>query len=351
MIPQIAFVIFVIFITHKLYEACFGGKKSRTPRQGQSTSGRTKPSAPPSEGASSASQMPSHEPPSYESIYPDLNQLKSAKSAEENPSIWGWIFGSGGSANSSNSFQTIIDKFHTLDEVTDAVRHAGLESSNLLFGIDYTKSNLHTGRHTFGGQSLHTITPGRLNPYQEVISIIGRTLAPFDDDGLIPAYGFGDISTQYRRVFPFRQNAFCHGFEDVLECYTRITPTINMSGPTDFAPLINKAVNIVKETRSYHILIIIADGQVNSERRTRQAIIDASNYALSIIMVGVGDGPWDTMKEFDDKLPQRRFDNFQFVEYHRIMATANHPEPAFALNALMEIPDQYKAVRKLGLLD
>ncbi|XP_022097010.1 E3 ubiquitin-protein ligase RGLG4-like [Acanthaster planci] len=337
---QVAFVGLVIFITHKVCE-CFARASSARTRQQQDNS----------------NSQPAHDPPPYSSLYPDLSKEKATAAARATSSpfrcalsrVLDWA-----SNSKSSSFKAIADNFTTLDEVSNAIRRAGLESSNLIFGIDYTKSNLYTGQQTFGGRSLHALVPGLQNPYQQAISILGQTLAPFDDDNLLPVYGFGDLSTQGHSVFPFRADGLCHGFEDVLECYNRITPTVTLSGPTDFAPVINEAIRIVQKTKAYHILVIIADGQVTSEKPTRDAIVAASHYPLSIIVVGVGDGPWDMMREFDDRLPRRQFDNFQFVEFHRVMMTASsakgNREARFALHALMEIPDQYLAIRKLNLL-
>ena len=76
------------------------------------------------------------------------------------------------------------DIYNTLEDVQKALIKSGLESSNLIIGIDYTRSNLQTGQRTFGGKNLHTIKEGLINPYQSCISIIGRTLSKLDEDNM-----------------------------------------------------------------------------------------------------------------------------------------------------------------------
>ncbi|CAK7354810.1 unnamed protein product [Dovyalis caffra] len=257
----------------------------------------------------------------------------------------------------------IADNFNSLDQVISALREAGLESSNLILGIDFTKSNEWTGRHSFNRKSLHAIG-STLNPYEQAISIIGRTLSPFDEDNLIPCFGFGDASTHDKYVFSFYpDNRPCNGLEEALTRYRQIVPHLKLSGPTSFAPIIDVAINIVEKSgEQYHVLVIIADGQVTrnpdippgqfspQERATVESIVAASKHPLSIILVGVGDGPWDSMQQFDDNIPQREFDNFQFVNFTKIMSDNTESlkkETAFALAALMEIPLQYRATQRL----
>ncbi|CAL9124827.1 unnamed protein product [Musa acuminata var. zebrina] len=283
----------------------------------------------------------------------------------------------------------IPDNYTSIEQVADALRDAGLESSNLILGIDFTRSNEWTGKRSFHDLSLHNISNHRLNPYQQAISIIGKVLASFDEDDLIPCFGFGDCmassssssssaavawfgcdvslllllllpaTTKDQGVFSFRSDhSPCHGFDEVLRCYREIVPHLKLSGPTSFAPIVETAVDIAESSGGqYHVLVIIADGQVsrdpNKEPETIESIVRASAYPLSIVLVGVGDGPWDAMRKFDDRIPARDFDNFQFVNFTDIMrsnANAAEKEAAFALAALMEIPIQYKATVELGIL-
>ena len=131
-------------------------------------------------------------------------------------------------------------------------------------------------------------------------------------------FGFGDKFSQGEKVFPLVPDEnfpekYCEGFEEVLEVYNKKTPKIKLHGPTNFAPLIKKSIEIVKSgpRLEYHILVIITDGQVtpDKEKETIDSIVEASKYPLSIIIIGVGDGPWGKMKCYDDELPERNFDN------------------------------------------
>ncbi|CAI9755073.1 unnamed protein product [Fraxinus pennsylvanica] len=261
-------------------------------------------------------------------------------------------------------YEYIPDNFTSIDQVTVALRESGLESSNLILGIDFTKSNEWTGEVSFNNRSLHAV--GDIpNPYEKAISIIGKTLAPFDEDNLIPCFGFGDATTCDQEVFSFHSDHTpSYGFEEVLARYKRIVPNLRLSGPTSYGPVVDAAVDIVERSGGqYHVLVIIADGQVTKstrkkelspqESKTIDSIVNASLYPLSIILVGVGDGPWEDVRNFDDKIPAREFDNFQFVNFTAVMskqATPSEKETAFALAALMEIPIQYQAAKELRLL-
>lgn len=267
-----------------------------------------------------------------------------------------------------SSTKFIKDSYSTFEELQNALRRAGLESCQLIIGVDFTKSNEWQGGTENGityssNQNLHYIHPHlasfcgklpELNPYQQVLSIMCEALKPFDSDGKIDAYGYGDIDTQGRAVFPFNYgDQPCNQLEGVLSRYNELAVGLmgRMSGPTSFVPIINKAIDIVTNKKEYHILIIIADGMVDDEEQSKKAIIRASKFPLSIICIGVGRGPWKLMEKFDDNISGRDFDNFQFVNFHKIMHMCENIPSEFAKHALMEIPEQLSYIKSHGLLN
>ena len=242
-------------------------------------------------------------------------------------------------------------------EVKNKVKEQGLKECELILGIDCTSSNILTGKKSFGKRPLHEISQHRLNFYEQVIGILGSIVDDLSPNGIFPVYLFGDGLTKERKVRPLfvdtEGDENCYGIKHALSEYRRQIPKVELSGPTSFKPLIEKAIKIIEKNWRFHLLIIIGDGAVTEVKVTQEAIIRASNYPMSIIMVGVGDGdakkypkdPWYGMKQFQNELPNRKFKNFTFVQFSKGM----EPEE-FAEYALAEVPTAYNYCKKNGIL-
>jgi E3 ubiquitin-protein ligase RGLG len=126
-----------------------------------------------------------------------------------------------------------------------------------------------------------------MNPYKSVMSILCKTLAEFDDDQLIPTFGFGCNHSHDHSLVSFgHQGQPIHTLESVLRIYDAHIGNICLCGPTSFAPAVYKAIEIVKQSGGqYHILVIIADGLVCVFERCRFAKI-FSTLQLSTLSIG-----------------------------------------------------------------
>jgi copine 5/8/9 len=54
-----------------------------------------------------------------------------------------------------------------------------------------------------------------------------------------------------------------------------------------------------QERQKYGILLILTDGVINDFEFTKQAIIEASHFPLSIIIIGIGAANFDDMHDLD----------------------------------------------------
>ena len=224
---------------------------------------------------------------------------------------------------------------------------------NIVFAIDFTESNAENGRESFHGFPLHFLDPNALvaNPYQRVMELCARTMEDFDDDHSFPVFGFGDAVTTDKACFSLTPGGEeIEGIDAVVRRYREIVPFVCMRGPTSFAPVIRKAADISRAAdsdgrRTFQILVIITDGQVTEPEPTATAIIEACESPISIIAVGVGDGPFDSLEHFDEHIAGRTFDNFHFTRFEAAMS-----DEEFFQNAFSEVPKQFRECSKMHKL-
>ena len=98
-------------------------------------------------------------------------------------------------------------------------------------------------------------------------------------------------------------NPYCNGVDGVLNAYYRTLASVQLYGPTNFAPIINYVADVAsqwrKEGKHYFIMLILTDGIITDMPQTREAIVNASFLPLSIIIVGIGNADFEAMHILD----------------------------------------------------
>uniref|UniRef100_A0AAX7UJU7 C2 domain-containing protein n=1 Tax=Astatotilapia calliptera TaxID=8154 RepID=A0AAX7UJU7_ASTCA len=212
--------------------------------------------------------------------------------------------------------------------------------------IDFTASN----GDPRNSCSLHYIHPYQPNEYLKALVAVGEICQDYDSDKMFPAFGFGArIPPDYKTV----SDCFCvlSGIQGVVEAYQACLPKLQLYGPTNIAPIIQKVAKSAsqevhtKEAMQYFILLILTDGVITDMADTREAIVQASHLPMSIIIVGVGNADFSDMQmlDGDDGIlrspkgePVLR-DIVQFVPFRNF----KHASPAaLAKSVLAEVPNQ-----------
>ncbi|XP_039589893.1 copine-9 isoform X4 [Passer montanus] len=213
--------------------------------------------------------------------------------------------------------------------------------------------------------SLHYASPYQLSAYALALKAVGEIIQDYDSDKLFPAYGFGAKVPPDGKIshqFPLNnnvENPSCAGIEGVLESYLQSLRTVQLYGPTNFAPVINQVAGIaaqVTDGSQYHVLLIITDGVISDMLQTKEAIVTASSLPMSIIIVGVGPAEFEAMEELDGdevRLSSRgRYaerDIVQFVPFRDYVDDSGNQVLSMARLAkdvLAEIPEQLLSYMK-----
>lgn len=228
----------------------------------------------------------------------------------------------------------------------------------LYLGIDFTSSN---GVVT-DPKSLHYVDPSnhdKMNAYQSAIFSAADILLEFDSDKMVPVYGFGANlnfptlkSTGASHCFP------CSGLTQpgaeevfnitgIFDIYNFAIKHISLNGPTLFAPIFTKVLASCKEKYlenpdNYCFFMIITDGEIHDFDKTADVIVEACDYPISIVILGVGEESFQRMKDFDEgnftdtkgRKPKR--DIVRFVKFNEF----KNSRTALSAEILKEIPTQ-----------
>lgn len=147
-----------------------------------------------------------------------------------------------------------------------------------------------------------------MNVYQEVITSVFNMLSKYENDDQYEVFGFGvkyEKSTHQCLSLTLNTKTKVNGLQGILDSYKNSLKVVELHGPSYFAPAIKGATMTAKELFAkspvYSILLIVTYGTLEDDYETKDAIVEASEAPLSIIIVCVGKTNYEKIAELERK--------------------------------------------------
>ena len=99
-----------------------------------------------------------------------------------------------------------------------------------------------------------------------------------------------------------KRSPLISGLDGLIDEYRRACKETTLWGPTFFSLVLErvlKHMEINVSSPMYHILLFLTDGNIHDLRETVDCMVKCSNFPLSIIIVGIGDGDFSSMEFLD----------------------------------------------------
>jgi hypothetical protein len=190
---------------------------------------------------------------------------------------------------------------------------AGLQL-HFTIGIDFTTNNGNQNEPT----SLHYQHPHQRSIYGSRLKAVAEGLEALSPSSKISLLGFGakiPPDMQFSQCFALNGNIlnpFCRSAIDVEEYYRHIAMSVLFYAPTNYSNVISnvtkQAIAAERSQRNFHfVLIILTNGNVSNQGAltdTRDEVVKASKYPISIIFVGIGNPQHVVRSELTSKFMQ-----------------------------------------------
>lgn len=269
------------------------------------------------------------------------------------------------------------------DELAMALSEQGLEPPKLrlVLGFDCAAHNRRAGQHVFSGRPLHASDNGGMlgpdpNPYQLAIFMLGKALevvgvcvetpvrcfcynsmpppeaatprpASSTRSETLAAEVRGGSSSGVSLTAVDEQWAdpiVTIGMDGALAYYNGLPPYIfrgargsgaagGLAQAVEYGAAL--ATSDVADGATRTLLLLLTPGQGIDMAAARTALHKASEVPLSVVAVGVGDGPFHELGRLATAAPT----NLNAVDFHRATST-KFPDRELALEAFRVLPEQ-----------